>query len=72
MLLSALFVPIRGCISYEKLYEIEQPNFNMLIGNPIIEAYEYEEKMNSLGIILGPSIIVKDKMATKENIKNLS
>jgi len=47
-------IPVRGAISYGKLYT--QKDDNIFIGEALIEAYEYGEKQDWLGLLLSPSI----------------
>ena len=47
-------IPVRGAISYGGLYT--QKRKNIFIGEALIEAYEYGEKQDWLGLLLSPSI----------------
>ena len=47
-------IPARGALSHGKLYS--QLEKNIFIGEALIEAYEYGEDQNWLGLLLAPSI----------------
>ena len=47
-------IPVRGAISHGRLYS-NQKN-NTFIGEALIEAYEYGEKQNWIGLLLCPSV----------------
>lgn len=47
-------IPVRGCISHGELYS--QSRKNIFIGPALIEAHEYGEALNWLGLCFAPSI----------------
>lgn len=51
-------IPVRGCISYGKLYS--QSKQNIFIGPALIEAHKYGEALDWIGFCLAPS--VEDKL----------
>jgi hypothetical protein len=52
-------IPIKGSISTGDIIEMKEEKESILAGKPIIEAYNYEQQQNWLGIILAPSVISK-------------
>ena len=50
-------VPVRGAISHGELYSNVEKN--IFVGQALIEAYEYGEKQNWLGLVLAPSVFRK-------------
>lgn len=50
-------IPVRGAISHGKLYSNLEKN--IFIGEALIEAYEYGESQNWLGLLLTPSVYQK-------------
>ena len=47
-------IPVRGAISHGKLYSNLEKN--IFIGEALIDAYEYGEQQNWLGLLLAPSV----------------
>ena len=52
-------IPVRGCISYGKLYS--QSKKNIFIGPALVEAHAYGEALNWIGFCLAPSVEEKLK-----------
>jgi hypothetical protein len=60
-------IPVRGAISHGSFITSKTQSGTFVAGRAIIEAYQFEEKQNWVGIMLAPSVIAK-----KRDIRNLS
>lgn len=57
-LLIDLNIPLKGCVTDGKISRFKRGNLGTIIaGQPIIEAYGYEQKQNWIGIMISPNTV---------------
>jgi len=49
-------IPVRGAIAHGSFLRSNQPNGTFVAGRPIVQAYDYQERQNWVGIMLAPSV----------------
>jgi hypothetical protein len=52
-------IPVRGCLSYGDILLYKNERGTILAGNCIIDAYQFEEKLNWVGIVISPLLLKK-------------
>ena len=62
-------LPLRGCISHGKFHLQKNPNGVIIAGEPIIDAHDYEQKQNWIGIMISPKVIEKIPFPQDPTIK---
>jgi hypothetical protein len=54
-------IPVRGAISYGEYVRSSMQSANVFVaGNPIVDAYRYEQAQKWIGVMLTPTVVRKD------------